>query len=96
EIPNGDTTVETSVTLTGTASKGQKVDVLDGAVSKGQPTADPTTGIWTLVVSGLSVAPHSFTAKALYGSGAVSAAWTLTVTALVAPTISSVKGSPSG
>ncbi|WP_454846382.1 hypothetical protein [Pseudomonas farris] len=96
EIPNDGTTVETSVTLTGTASKGQKVDVLDGAVSKGQPTADPTTGIWTLVVSGLSVAPHSFTAQALYGSGAVSAAWTLTVTALVAPTISSVKGSPSG
>ncbi|WP_367256573.1 Ig-like domain-containing protein [Pseudomonas sp. stari2] len=33
EIPNGGTTVETSVTLTGAAAKGQKVDVLLGIVS---------------------------------------------------------------
>ncbi|QKG64791.1 hypothetical protein HP062_03845 [Pseudomonas sp. B14-6] len=96
EIPPGETTVETAVTLTGTASKGQKVDVLDGTVSKGQPTADPGTGVWTLLVSGLSAVAHSFTAKALYGSGQSSAPRTLTVTALIPPTISSVKGSPSG
>jgi hypothetical protein len=96
EIPNGSTTIETSITLSGTASKGQKVDVLDGAVSKGQPIADLITGVWTLLVSGLTVAAHSFTAKALYGSGQSSAARTLTVTAVVAPTISSVKGNPSG
>ena len=81
EIPHGTNTVETAVTLTGTASKGQKVDVLDGAVSKGQPTADPVNGIWTQLASGLSVATHSFTAKALYGSGVSSAARTLTVRA---------------
>ncbi|MET0778194.1 MAG: hypothetical protein ABWZ65_22230, partial [Pseudomonas mandelii] len=96
EIAGGGTTVDTSITLSGTASKGQQVDVLDGSVSKGQPTADPSTGIWTLPVTGLSVAAHSFTAKALYGSGQTSAARTLTVTALIPPTISSVKGSPSG
>ncbi|MGE8188463.1 hypothetical protein ACQKP4_13780, partial [Pseudomonas sp. NPDC086278] len=96
EIPNASLTIETSVVLTGTASKGQKVDVLDGTVSKGQPTADATTGIWTLTVSGLAVAAHSFTAKALYGAGSSSAARTFTVTAVIAPTISSVKGSPSG
>ncbi|MHC8344782.1 Ig-like domain-containing protein [Pseudomonas sp. RT6P73] len=96
EIPNGGATIETSITLTGTASKGQKVDVLDGAVSKGQATANLTTGIWTLLVTALSVAAHSFTAKALYGPGQSSAARTLTVTAVIAPTISSVKGSPSG
>ncbi|MHC8344302.1 Ig-like domain-containing protein [Pseudomonas sp. RT6P73] len=96
EIPNGGTTIETSITLTGTASKGQKVDVLDGAVSKGQATANLTTGIWTLLVTALSVAAHSFTAKALYGPGQSSAARTLTVTAVIAPTISSVKGNPSG
>jgi hypothetical protein len=79
EIPNGSSTVETAVTLSGTASKGLKVEVLDGAVSKGQPTADPDTGIWTQLVSGLSVATHSFTAKALYGSGVSSAARTLIV-----------------
>lgn len=69
EIPNGGTTVETAVTLTGIAAKGQKVDVLDGATSKGQATADATTGIWTKKVSGLVGGSHSFTARALYGSG---------------------------
>ncbi|PWK40571.1 hypothetical protein C7534_1095, partial [Pseudomonas sp. OV226] len=95
EIADGSNTVETSVVLTGTASKGQKVDVLDGTVSKDQPIADPTTGIWTLTVSGLAVAAHRFTAKALYGTGQVSAERTLTVVAVVAPTITTVKGSPS-
>jgi hypothetical protein len=95
EIPNASLTVDTSVTLTGTAAKGQKVQVLDGTTDKGQPDADPQTGIWTLTVTGLSVAAHSFTAKALYGTGQTSAARTLTVTAVVAPTIASVKGMPS-
>ncbi|QQN96670.1 hypothetical protein [Pseudomonas sp. SW-3] len=80
EIAEGGRTVDTSITLTGRSKKGQRVDVLDGTVSKGQPTADPVTGIWTLLVTGLSVAAHSFTAKALYGSGQVSEARTLTVT----------------
>jgi hypothetical protein len=80
-VPNGGSTVDTSVTLTGTASKGQKVEVFDGADSKGQPTADVNTGVWTLGVSGLSEALHSFTAKALYGTGQTSAARTLTVAA---------------
>ncbi|VVQ27610.1 Virginiamycin B lyase [Pseudomonas fluorescens] len=97
EIPNGGTTVETTVILTGTAAKGLKVDVLDGTVSKGQPVANATTGIWTLTVSGLAVSPpvHSFTAKAMYGTQPVSTARTLTVAAATAPTITSLKGSPS-
>ncbi|MHC8371038.1 hypothetical protein ACYZT2_09545 [Pseudomonas sp. MDT1-85] len=96
EIPQGGVTVETAVTLSGVAANGQKVEVFDGAVSKGQATAHATTGVWTLLVTALAVAAHSFTAKALYGSGAVSAARTLTVTAATAPTLTSVKGSPSG
>ncbi|VVQ35177.1 hypothetical protein [Pseudomonas fluorescens] len=96
DIPNGGTIVETAVTLSGVAAKGQKVDVLNGTTSKGQPTADPVTGIWTLLVSALTVATHSFTAKALYGSEQTSAAWTFTVTAAIAPTITSAKGSTSG
>jgi hypothetical protein len=79
EIPNGGITVETAITLTGTASNGQLVDVLDGIDSKGQPMADLITGIWTLPVSGLSMAPHSITAKALYETGPVSEARTFTV-----------------
>ncbi|ANI53350.1 Ig-like domain repeat protein [Pseudomonas sp. DR 5-09] len=73
DIPNGGTTVETAVTLSGVAAKGQKVDVMDGTTSKGQPTANPVTGIWTLLVSALTAAEHSFTAKALYGDNPVSA-----------------------
>ncbi|QXI19357.1 hypothetical protein [Pseudomonas hamedanensis] len=96
EIPQGGVTVETAVTLSGVAAKGQKVEVFDGNVSKGQATAHATTGVWTLLVTALAVAAHSFTAKALYGSGASSAAWTLTVTAATAPTLTSAKGSPSG
>ncbi|WP_448695257.1 hypothetical protein [Pseudomonas moraviensis] len=96
EIPHGGLTVETAVTLSGVAAKGQKVEIFDGTVSKGQATAHATTGVWTLLVSALAVAAHSFTVKALYGSGAVSAARTLTVIADTAPTLTSVKGSPSG
>ncbi|WP_207235073.1 MULTISPECIES: Ig-like domain-containing protein, partial [unclassified Pseudomonas] len=90
EIAEGGSTVDTSITLTGTASKGQKIDVLDGTVSKGQPTADSGTGVWTLLVSGLSAGAHSFTAKALYGSGQSSAPRTLTVAVAVTPAIDSV------
>jgi hypothetical protein len=90
EIPPGGTTIDTSVTITGTASKGQKVDVKDGTIPKDKPIADPVTGIWTLTVSGLSIAAHSFTAKAEYGTGAVSSARTFNVAALVTPVITSV------
>ncbi|TFB34230.1 Ig-like domain repeat protein, partial [Pseudomonas sp. F01002] len=76
EIPPGGTTVEIAVTLTGTASKGQKVEIQDGGVRKEEAIADPTTGIWSKTITGLSVAAHSFTAKALYGAGASSAART--------------------
>jgi len=91
KVPNGGTTAETSVTLTGTANKGLEVEIFDGTVSKGKATADPVTGIWSLLVSGLSVTAHSFTAKALYGSGESSTAWTFTVVALATPVISLVK-----
>ncbi|WP_447796492.1 Ig-like domain-containing protein [Pseudomonas moraviensis] len=90
EIPHGGLTVETAVTLSGVAAKGQKVEIFDGTVSKDQATAHATTGVWTLLVSALAVAAHSFTVKALYGSGAVSAARTLTVTPVVVPTLSNV------
>jgi hypothetical protein len=83
EIPQAGNTVETAVTLSGVAAKGQKVEILDGTVPKGQATAHATTGVWTLLVSALAVAAHSFTAKALYGSGAVSAARTLTVKQII-------------
>ncbi|MEN5315388.1 hypothetical protein [Pseudomonas koreensis] len=93
EIPDGGLTIETTLTLTGTASKGQSVKILDGTTDKGDAVVDPATGIWTKILTGLSLAPHSFTAKALYGTGQTSAARTLTVTATTAPTITEAKDS---
>ncbi|RON50393.1 Ig-like domain-containing protein [Pseudomonas frederiksbergensis] len=93
DIPNGGITVETTVILSGTAGKGQKVQVLDDGTLKGEPIADRTTGVWTLTVSGLTLAAHRFTARV--GAGTASAARTLTVTAVIVPTLTSVKGSPS-
>ncbi|MFJ3007102.1 Ig-like domain-containing protein, partial [Pseudomonas fluorescens] len=63
------------------------VQIKDGNTVKGEATVNLTTGLWELTMTGLSVDAHSFTATALYGSGQVSAAWTLTVTANTAPTI---------
>jgi len=73
EIPNGGTTVETAVTLTGVAAKGMQVEVFNSTVSKGKATADALTGIWTLSITGLTVATHNLHAKALYGSGQTTA-----------------------
>ncbi|QHA83230.1 hypothetical protein E3Z27_16865 [Pseudomonas mediterranea] len=89
-IVNGGYTVETSVTLSGKAANGQKVEVYDGGNLKGTPSADGN-GDWTLPVSGLSVNPHIFTAKALYGDNPVSGVWGINVVAVAQPTITAVK-----
>jgi len=87
EIAKGGFTVDTQITLSGGGAKGQKVQIKDGTTVKGEATVNLTTGLWELTLTGLSLAAHSFTAIALYGSGQVSAAWTLTVTANTPPTI---------
>jgi hypothetical protein len=94
-IPEAGLTVDTIVTLFGTSALGQKIQLRDGATLAGQPTADPTTGIWRHTLTGQTVERHSFTAQALYGSGQTSDPRTLTVTPATAPTITSVKGLPS-
>ena len=72
DIPEGGTTVEIAVTLTGTAAKGQKVDIFDGVSVVDEAVADAITGVWTLLVSELTATDHSFTAKAKYGSRQIS------------------------
>ncbi|WP_460110125.1 hypothetical protein [Pseudomonas sp. S3_H04] len=95
EIPDGTSTEETAGTLAGTASKGLQIEVLDNRTeSKGKATADGN-GQWSHKVAGLQEGAHSFTAKALYGSGQVSVARTFTVEAAqadVRPAIVSVLG----
>ncbi|MBS4089985.1 hypothetical protein [Pseudomonas rustica] len=79
DIAPGGFTRETSVSLSGTANKGQQVDVLDGIDTKGQPIADAITGIWTLSIHDLSVSRHSLTATAMVAGGGTSKAWEFNV-----------------
>jgi hypothetical protein len=91
DIPNGTSTISTTVKLSGKVSNNQQVQILDGTTDKGTVTAN-ASGDWTLQVTGLTVAAHRFTAKGLYGSPQpVSEERTLTVVATVTPTIVSVK-----
>ncbi|QKF51747.1 hypothetical protein [Pseudomonas graminis] len=92
EIPDNGSTADTQVTLTGRASMGLNVQVLDGATVKGTATAD-ANGNWSLLLTGLSVAPHAMKAKAMYGAGAESAVRSFTIIAAVTPTITSIKDS---
>ncbi|MPQ66170.1 hypothetical protein [Pseudomonas sp. MWU12-2323] len=93
-IAPGGSTSETSVTVIGTAIKGEQIQLYD----TGNPvpisipaTADPTTGIWRVVISGLAYKLYILKAKALYGTGAESSERRFTVRASVAPTLDNVK-----
>ena len=66
----GGTTVETSVTVTGTGSKGQQIQLLDGTTNIGSPVSIPAGGTaWSTTLTGLTVKAYSLKAKALYGTG---------------------------
>jgi hypothetical protein len=78
-VPKNTNTLSTSLTLKGSASIGQKIEIFDGTTSKGEVTA--TSGSWEKLITGLSLTSHTFTAKASYGSGAVSTVWKVTVQA---------------
>ncbi|PHH38825.1 Ig-like domain-containing protein [Pseudomonas putida] len=93
EILPGATTVDTSITLKGKGAKGQKVLIKDGNIEIGIADIDPQSGDWEFPVTGLSADTHSFTATAQYGSGAVSGARVVVVTAPTAPTITRVENS---
>ncbi|HGM5554921.1 TPA: hypothetical protein ACKP2V_005249, partial [Pseudomonas putida] len=93
EILPGATTVDTSIKLKGKGAKGQKVLIKDGNIEIGIADIDPQSGDWEFPVTGLSADTHSFTATAQYGSGAVSGARVVVVTAPTAPTITRVENS---
>lgn len=87
EIPDGGNTVETAVTLTGVAKKGEKVEVFSGSVSHGKPDVDGVTGIWTLLIPALDETTYVFVAKELYGAGQSSDAYTINVVAMQPPVL---------
>jgi hypothetical protein len=77
EIPEGGSTISTLVTLRGTASPSQRVEILHFSTLLEIVDSD-ATGVWTKVVTGLSVNAHRFTAR-MYGTNLVSDPRHLTV-----------------
>ncbi|VVQ13853.1 hypothetical protein PS938_03962 [Pseudomonas fluorescens] len=91
-VPEGGRTYYRSVSVTGTASPNQTVELFDGATSLVKvPTEN---GTWTQVINSLAVKTYKLTAKALYGDGAVSEPpRTFTVAVASAPRITNVSDS---
>ncbi|HEY0286112.1 MAG TPA: hypothetical protein VGC62_03735, partial [Pseudomonas sp.] len=89
DIPPAGFTVDTAVVVTGEANPNLSVEIFDGTVSKGTVAAN-ASGVWSLNITGLSVAAHAIKAKALYGSNPESAVRSFTVVAVVPPSIVSV------
>ncbi|WP_422416470.1 hypothetical protein [Pseudomonas sp. GZD-222] len=92
ELAEGQTTVDTIVTLSGTASIDQSLDVLDGMGVLDTVRTD-AQGNWTLTLNGLAVKAYVIKARALYGSGRESAARSFRVVDYVFPTLDSVRDS---
>jgi uncharacterized protein (UPF0254 family) len=95
EVPEGTSTTSTTLKLVGEASKGKEVEIYDGsgssAVPKGKATADATTGVWELTIT-VPVGARRLCAKSLYHSTPTySNVRTLTVTAVVVPTLTNVR-----
>ncbi|MBV6752191.1 hypothetical protein KV580_17880 [Pseudomonas chlororaphis] len=78
-IPNNGSTVSTTVTLTGKATAGQKVKIIDGTTVL--PTEYPVdiNSDWFAQVNGLSFAQHQFKAQGQYATNPESSQWILTV-----------------
>ena len=77
EIPNGGATSATSVQLSGVAAAGEKVEIFDAAVLRGQVVVS-AAGRWDFRLTSLMLGAHSVMAK---GSAGMSSIRTFTVVA---------------
>ncbi|MEN5315433.1 Ig-like domain repeat protein [Pseudomonas koreensis] len=92
-IPEGGISYRNAVTLTGTGSQREQVQVYNGTTAVGSPATIGTDNQWRLNLTGLALGAYSMTARALYNVTPVSSpARTFTVAAHIEPTITSVKG----
>ncbi|MBY8934886.1 hypothetical protein [Pseudomonas fluorescens] len=69
-IDNGGTTSATSVQLSGVADAGEKVEIFDGAVLRGQVVVG-AAGLWDSRLTSLMVGAHSVTARGSAGTSPV-------------------------
>ncbi|WP_256346564.1 hypothetical protein [Pseudomonas gingeri] len=91
EIANGSTVVTATVTLTGTASRGQQVEIRDGTTVM-RTVAANSSGAWSTPALPVTAKAYSITARGLYGSNPGSTPpRTFTVVASAVPTITSIK-----
>lgn len=66
----GGTTTETRVTVIGTGSLGQQIQLMDGNDAIGDPiTISPNATGWTAPLTGLTTKTYNIKARALYGTG---------------------------
>lgn len=77
-VPRGGLTVSTTLTLSGQASVGQMVQVLDGGTVLKTETVG-ATGEWTSTLTGLAVKAYTLKARGLYGANPESEVWGLTI-----------------
>lgn len=91
-VAQNGTTYDTTVTLTGAATPREQIQIHDKGTPLGSPVNVGANGQWTTPVSGLALTSHIMTAKALYQVVPVdSPPRNFTVTAHVAPTLTSVR-----
>jgi len=77
-ISDGGYTFATTVKLTGEATPNTKVEIFDNDEYKKTAEVD-VNGLWNDTLSGLGIASHSFTARAILRNNPVSPPWRFTV-----------------
>jgi hypothetical protein len=91
-VPPNQSTFANTVTASGQASIAQRVEIFDGATSKGTAPVDGN-GSWGREVSALATGSHTLKARALYGAGRESTPWSFNVLQATVPQITSVRDS---
>ncbi|MHC3822571.1 hypothetical protein [Pseudomonas sp. G3-19] len=78
-ILSGGDTADRTIVLTGVASRGQRVEILDNLTAIGEVLADSQNGEWSYTLMGLDALTHIFTAKVLDGSNQTSTPYLIVV-----------------
>ncbi|KAB5623165.1 hypothetical protein F7234_12265 [Pseudomonas putida] len=89
-VPRGGSTVSTTLTLSGQASAGQRVEILDGGTVLKTETVGPNRA-WTSTLTGLAAKAYALKARALYGANPESEVWELTVQTRVCDNFSTAR-----
>ena len=72
EIPNEETTIHRNVTLSGTATRSQKVQLLNNGTAMGVAVNVDSNGKWEHQLTELDPLSYYFTAKGIYGTHPIS------------------------